>query len=199
MDRDAYPFAVQYGWVQDRFGVNWQLIFNGETENPAPVTPTLMFTGNQAGNAEAATKFYTSLFPDSQAEEPLRYSAGEEPDVEGTIKHGVFYLASQVFAIMDSAQPHDFAFNEAVSLYVNCNDQAEFDYYWDALSADPDAEQCGWLKDKYGVSWQIDPVNMNALLYDSDPEKIARILQASSNMKKLDIDALYHAAQSDSI
>jgi predicted 3-demethylubiquinone-9 3-methyltransferase (glyoxalase superfamily) len=94
---------------------------------------------------------------------------------------------------MDSAQPHDFVFNEAVSLVVNCEDQAEIDYFWDRLAAGPKAGQCGWIKDRFGVSWQIVPAQMGELM-GGPPERRARVTQAFLEMKKFDIAALQRAA-----
>ena len=99
---------------------------------------------------------------------------------------------------MDSAHGHNFGFNEAISLMVHCDTQDEIDYYWEKLSAVPAAEQCGWLKDRYGLSWQIVPTIMDDMLNDKDPKKIARVTQAFLKMKKFDIEAIKQAAASES-
>ena len=122
-----------------------------------------------------------------------RYPAGMEPDKEGTIMFSEFTLNNQWFTAMDSARMHDFTFNEGVSLMVNCDSQEEIDYYWEKLSAVPAAEQCGWVKDKYGVSWQIAPANMNDLMKGKDEAETARKTQAMLSMKKIDIQALKNA------
>ena len=101
-----------------------------------------------------------------------------------------FQLLGQWFAAMDSAHGHAFSFNEAVSLMVTCDTQAEIDDYWEKLSAVPEAEQCGWLKDKYGVSWQIVPTILGELLSDPDPAKSQRVMEAMLQMKKIDIAKL---------
>ncbi len=152
-----------------------------------------MFTDKQAGKAEEAINFYADVFHDAKVGDILRYSKGEEPDREGTIKHASFRLEGQEFAAMDSALEHGFAFNEAISLIVHCRKQEEIDHYWENLSADPSAEQCGWLKDKYGVSWQIVPVVLEEMLRDTDREKVARVTEAFLKMKKLDIEVLKKA------
>ena len=118
---------------------------------------------------------------------------GQEPDKEGTIAHASFTLGGQQFAAMDSAHEHKFTFNEAISFIVNCNTQAEIDYYWEKLSADPKAEQCGWLKDKFGLSWQVTPVAMNEMLASNDEKKIARVTEAFLKMKKFDLAKLQQA------
>ena len=117
----------------------------------------------------------------------------DDGDKEGFIKHARFTLAGQSFMAMDSSMPHDFSFNEALSLIVNCDTQAEIDYYWEKLSAVPEAEQCGWLKDTYGVSWQIVPSVMNEMMTSGNKEKIARVTQAFLKMKKFDIKTLEDA------
>ena len=96
---------------------------------------------------------------------------------------------------MDSAHAHGFGFNEAISLMVHCDTQKEIDYYWDKLSAVPESEQCGWLKDRYGVSWQIVPTAMDAMMESGDQAKIARVTEAFLKMKKFDIAKLEEAAR----
>ena len=123
----------------------------------------------------------------------MRYGKGEEPDKEGTIKHASFTLEGQQFAAMDSAREHNFSFNEAISLIVHCKNQEEVDYYWEKLSFDPKAEQCGWLKDQFGFSWQIVPLAMDEMLADKDETKLARVTQAFLKMKKFDIETLKKA------
>lgn len=194
MELSAYPWAKKYGWVSDRYGLDWQ--FNlPEDQNVADrIAPSLMFTGKQAGKAEEAMNFYTSVFPDSKIVFAARYEKGEQ-DVEGTIKHAEFKLLGQTLMAMDSSYPHGFNFNEAVSLMVRCDDQAEIDRYWEKLSAVPEAEQCGWLKDKYGVSWQIVPAEMEEMMRSGDPQKIERVTKAFLQMKKFDIAELRCAAE----
>jgi len=94
---------------------------------------------------------------------------------------------------MDSAHEHTFGFNEAISFIVDCNTQEEIDYYWVKLSAVPEAEQCGWLKDKYGLSWQIVPTAMDEMMRDKDEKKLARVTEAFLNMKKFDLEELKKA------
>ncbi len=193
MELGEYPFSERYGWIKDKFGLSWQLIYNPDPKIKQRIAPTLMFVGTVSGKAEEAINFYTSVFHNAKEGSILRYGKGEEPDKEGTIKHAVFTLEGMEFAAMDSALPHDFTFNEAVSLIVNCQTQEEIDYYWEKLSADPKAEQCGWLKDKYGVSWQITPTAMEKMLADKDEKRVARVTEAFLKMKKFDIAALQRA------
>ncbi len=193
MELGTYPFSERYGWVQDKYGLSWQIMFMGNIEIKRTITPTLMFVGKQCGKAEEAITFYASVFHDSQIGDILRYGENEEPDKKGTIKHTAFILEGLDFAAMDSARLHDFSFNEAISFIVHCKNQKEIDYYWDKLSADPKAEQCGWLKDIYGFSWQIVPTIMDKMLNDKDEKKIARVTEAFLKMKKFDIAKLKKA------
>jgi predicted 3-demethylubiquinone-9 3-methyltransferase (glyoxalase superfamily) len=193
MELGEYPFSEKYGWVQDRYGVSWQVMYMGDLNIKQKITPTLMFAGKQSGKAEEAIKFYTSVFKDGQIGGILRYGKGEEPDREGTVKHAEFTLEGQEFAAMDSAHGHNFTFNEAISFMVHCDTQDEIDYYWYKLSADPMAEQCGWLKDKFDLSWQIVPTLMDEMLRDKDEKRIARVTEAFLKMKKLEIEELKKA------
>jgi predicted 3-demethylubiquinone-9 3-methyltransferase (glyoxalase superfamily) len=155
--------------------------------------PSLLFVGTVAGCAEEAVNFYMSVFGNSKRGIVARYGKGQEPDREGTIMFSDFTLNDQWFAAMDSAQAHEFAFNEAISLLVPCESQEEIDYYWEKLSADPQAEQCGWLKDKYGLSWQVWPTAMGEMMTKGTPEQVARVTAAFLQMKKFDIATLERA------
>ena len=152
--------------------------------------------------AEEAINFYASVFknaPDGKAGETkaevlARYGKGENPDREGSVRYAHFSLLGQEFGAMDSAREHKFAFNEAISFIVPCDTQQEIDYFWGKLSAEPKAEQCGWLKDKYGLSWQIAPAVMQELLGGGDKARIERVTRAVLKMKKFNIAALRLAA-----
>ena len=190
MPLDAYPFSKRYGWVEDKYGVSWQLILTDpEGEDRPPVIPSLLFTQDKAGKAEEATDYYLSIFKDAKRGAIARYPAGMEPEKEGTIMFTDFTLAGQWFTAMDSARQHAFTFTEGVSLIVECDTQEEIDYYWEKLSAVPEAEQCGWIKDRFGVSWQITPADMERFM-QGDPEGVKRATQAMLGMKKIDMAAL---------
>jgi len=193
MALDKYPFSEKYGWVEDKFGVSWQvMIAAGEIEQK--IIPSLMFTKN-TGKAEEAINFYTSVFNDAKPGNFFRFEDGQAPDNDSKIAYADFTLAGQKFAAMDGGQMHDFFFNEAVSFVVNCEDQNELDHYWNKLSAVPQAEMCGWLKDKYGVSWQIVPAKLGELLSSKEPGKSQRVMQAMLQMKKIIIADLEKAYQ----
>lgn len=193
MPLGSYPFSEKYGWVMDKYGLSWQVMHMGDLEIKQKITPTLMFVGDQCGKAEEAIRFYTTLFKHSKVGDILRYGEGNAPDKPNTIQHVEFTLENQGFAAMDSAYEHGFTFNEAISFIVNCDTQEEIDYYWDKLSAFPEAEQCGWLKDKYGFSWQITPTIMNDMMQNKDTAKLEQVTEAFLKMKKFNIAELIKA------
>jgi predicted 3-demethylubiquinone-9 3-methyltransferase (glyoxalase superfamily) len=190
MELDKYPFSEKYGWIQDRFGVSWQLILPGRKQK---FTPCLMFTGDQHQKTEEAINFYISVFRHSDIIHLERYGTDQGP--EGAVVHAKFTLNGQEFIAMDSHTQHPFNFNPAISLVVYCENQEEVDYYWDKLSegGDVNAQQCGWLQDKYGVSWQIVPVALMEMLSNPDPGKSEKVMKAVFQMKKMDINALKRA------
>jgi predicted 3-demethylubiquinone-9 3-methyltransferase (glyoxalase superfamily) len=191
MPLDKYPFSERFGWMQDRFGVSWQLILTNPAGDPRPpIVPALTFVGDVSGKAEEATDFYLEVFGDATRGQLVRYPQNSAPEVPGTVMFSDIRLGDTWIAAMDSALDHKFAFNEAVSLVVKCADQAEIDHYWDTLSAVAEAEQCGWLKDRFGVSWQITPAEMGDMLSKGTPEQIARVTEAFLPMKKFDLAAL---------
>jgi predicted 3-demethylubiquinone-9 3-methyltransferase (glyoxalase superfamily) len=191
MPLDKYPFSERYGWIQDKYGLSWQLMLtNPEGEERPEIIPSLLFVGDQCGKAEEALKFYLSVFKNAKQGNLARYPKGMEPDKEGTIMFSDFSLENQWFVAMDSAHEHKFSFNEAMSFMVYCDTQEEIDYYWERLSAVPEAEQCGWLKDEYGVSWQIVPSEMDEMMSQGTSEQIARVTEAFLKMKKFDLAEL---------
>lgn len=157
----------------------------------AKIVPCLWFDKQ----AQEAAEFYVSLFPDSRIDRvdlaPSDYPSGKEGDVLLV----EFTLAGHRFTGLNGGDY--FKFNEAVSFQIDCADQAECDRYTNALSAVPEAEQCGWVKDRYGVSWQIVPTMMSRILADPDRAKAKRVFDAMMDMKRLDIAALEAAALGD--
>ncbi len=192
MALDKYPWSEKYGWVEDKFGANWQLSFGKFADVGQTLTPVLMFTGANAGKAEEAIQFYSGIFPDSSLVGILRWGENghEKP---GTIQHAQYKLNGYVMMTMDSSLSHQFSFNEGVSLVVHCKTQEEIDHYWNALTKDGEESMCGWLKDKYGVSWQIVPEVLGSLM--SDPAKAPAVTQAFLKMKKFIIADLLDAAR----
>jgi predicted 3-demethylubiquinone-9 3-methyltransferase (glyoxalase superfamily) len=194
MELGEYPFSEWYGWTRDKYGLSWQVMAMGGRAIRQKIIPTLMFVGEQCGNAEAAIRLYALVFKNAGIGDILRYGKGEEPDREGTVKHAAFTLEGQEFAAMDSALTHAFTFTEATSFMVLCATQAEIDFTWEKLTADGGEESmCGWLKDKFGVSWQVVPARLDEMLRDRDPKKVERVTRAFLSMKKFDIAELERA------
>ncbi len=193
MELGAYPFSARYGWLQDKYGLSWQIMFSDRADVKQRIVPMVMFVGEVCGKAEEAINSWISLFPASKIETIQRYGKGEQPDQEGTVRYAEFSLFGAQFRSMDSAYEHAFSFNEAISFIVHCDTQEEIDRYWEALSAVPEAEACGWLKDKYGLSWQIVPTSMDEMMSSGSKEQIARVTEAFLKMKKFDLEILWRA------
>jgi predicted 3-demethylubiquinone-9 3-methyltransferase (glyoxalase superfamily) len=194
MPLDRYPFSERYGWISDKYGVSWQLILTNPAGEERPViVPSLLYTGQVAGKANEAIDFYCSVFKDSKRGTTTPRPEDMGPDKAGTLMFADFYVDQTWLAAMDSAHSHGFGFNEAVSLLIPCETQEEIDYYWSVLSADGEPGQCGWLKDKYGVSWQVASTVMFEALKNGSPEQIARITQTFMTMKKIDVAVLKQA------
>lgn len=201
MPLDRYDWSDRYGWLSDRYGLSWQIMLDRAPRANIEITPSLLFTGDVAGKAEEAMRAYTSLFPAAAIADLHRYGP-DENDREGNVKYARFALAGQSFSAMDSSMPHGFAFNEAFSFQVLCDSQSEVDHYWEGLGAggDATAQQCGWLKDRFGLSWQIVPAVLPKLLSGPDREGAERVMDALLKMKKFDIAALEaaHAGRASS-
>ena len=195
MALNKYPFSDKYGWIQDKYGLSWQLMLtNPRNEKRPKLMPSLMFVNHNYGKAEEAISFYTSLFKESKTGTIERYPAGMEPEQEGRIMYADFRLEGTWFALMESAHDHKFDFNQAMSFVVLCDTQEEVDHYWYKLSADGGTEiHGGWLKDKYGVTWQIVPKVLVKLMAGEDREKANRVMKAMMKMVKLDIKMLEEA------
>ncbi len=181
MPLQEYPFSPHYGWVQDRYGVSWQLMLASPEGEPRPfIVPSLMFGHTAQGRAQEAIEFYTTLLG-GQTGMVARYPDDAGP-VAGKVVYADFQVLDQWFAAMDAAD-QDFTFSPGVSLMLQCDDQAEIDRYWDQLSTVPEAEQCGWCADRFGLSWQVVPAAMNELM--TRPDAYATLM----DMKKIDIAA----------
>ncbi len=190
MPLDTYPFSEKFGWVADEYGVSWQINLGSSSQK---IMPFLMFVGEQHGKAEEAINLYMSLFVDSRILNIERYGEGEEGGVAGTVKLATFTLNGQAFMAIDSSFDHGFTFTEATSFFVDCHSQAEVDRLWDRLVHGGEAQACGWLKDKYGVSWQIIPSALMEMLSDEDPAKAKRVMDAMLQMVKIDVQKLEEA------
>lgn len=173
MELGEYPFSPHYGWVQDKFGVSWQLILTNPEGEPRPmIVPSLLFTDKSQNQAHYAAELYVSLFDDAAIGTMSTYGQDMGPAKAASIAYGDFRVGNQWVAVMDNGGvEHKFNFNEGISLSVACKDQTEIDKLWAVLSTVPEAEQCGWCKDQFGVSWQIVPENMDELMKKPDAFK----------------------------
>ena len=191
MELASYPFSPRYGWLADKYGVTWQIMCSDRVKK-REIRPSMLFVKEKFGQAADAIDFYTSIFPSSKVGERSPYPP-EMAQGKKALMYAEFVLAGQNFVAMDGPGTHEFSFNEAISLIVSCKDQQEIDMYWNKLSAVPESEQCGWLKDKFGVSWQITPEGMGAMLNSDDKEAADRAMNAMLQMKKIDMARLQAA------
>jgi predicted 3-demethylubiquinone-9 3-methyltransferase (glyoxalase superfamily) len=192
MALDKYPWAEKYGWVKDKFGMTWQLMLTPSQVEDQKIKVSFLFVGEQFGKAKQAVEEYTSLFPGSSIQSMNFYEAGEgAPQMQGTLKFGTFTLKDVQFAAMDGFGNHEFSFTEGLSIVVDCETQDEIDLYWNKLTEGGAESMCGWLKDKYGVSWQIIPKVLGRLM--TDPKKGENVMKELMKMKKLDIAKLENA------
>lgn len=197
MPLDSYPFSKRYGWVEDKYGISWQLMLtNPEGEERPVIIPSLMFTEPVTGRANEAIDFYCSIFKDGKRGTTAPRPVDMGPDKAGTLMFADFYIDQTWFAAMDSALQHGYNFNDAVSLLIPCETQEEIDHYWQALTTDGQPGQCGWLKDKYGVSWQVASTVMFDAFKKGSPEQIARVTESFMTMKKVDMATLQRAYDS---
>ena len=189
MPMDSYPWSKKYGWLQDKFGMTWQISVVDEPGTPFSIKPCFLFTSSQFGRAEEAIHFYSSIFPKASTDLLIHY---EGSDVNaGKVMYSEFRLSNYPLIAMDGPGEHGYTFGEGVSLVVECETQEEIDHYWNKLTEDGREDMCGWLKDKFGVSWQIVPEILGTLM--SDPDKAPRVMKAFLQMKKFDIGKLLQA------
>ncbi len=187
---DKQPWSERYGWLQDKFGMTWQISVVNEKGDKPQIRPSMLFTGNKFGKAEEAVKFYTSVF-DNSATDLLMHYPQEDKANAGKVMYSEFNINKYHMIAMDGPGVHDYTFTEGVSLVVNCETQKEIDYYWNKLTEGGEESMCGWLKDKFGVSWQIVPAVLGKLM--TDPGKAPRVMQTFMKMKKFDLQKLMEA------
>lgn len=184
-----YPFCKRYAWVQDRYGLSWQLMLAEGGQKVQKITTSLLFSDGVCGKTEEAIKYYAEVFRNSEIGKISRYEEGEAVSSKAEVNYAAFKLDGFALSAMDNGYDVDFTFNEAFSFIINCEDQKEIDYFWEKLSAVPEAENCGWCKDKFGVSWQVLPSNWEKILFDGSEEQVLRVNEAVLNMKKFDLES----------
>lgn len=185
MPLGKYDWSERYGWIKDKFGLTWQVMLDKSEK----IVPSFLFTGKQFGRGEEAISFYNKVFDNSSVSTLIQYPAGDAN--AGKLMYAEFELNKHQFIAMDGPGEHNYTFNEAVSFVVDCETQDEIDYYWNKLTEGGAESQCGWLNDRFGVSWQIVPTVLGKLM--SDPERSGRVMQAFMKMKKFDIEKLKQA------
>ena len=190
MPLNKYPWSDKYGWCADKFGVNWQLMLGHKSKSK--LMPNMLFTGQQNGKANEAIHFYTNLFKGATVINIDTYKKGE-PDTEGNIKYAQFELNELSFGAMDSSAPHQFSFNEAVSFIITVDTQEEIDYYWNYLIQNGAPGKCGWLKDKFGISWQVVPTCLGKFM--TNPATAPKAAYAFLQMSKFIIADLEKAVE----
>jgi len=190
-----YPFSKRYAWVQDRYGLSWQLMLIDGGLEVQKITPNLLFSDGSCGKAEEAIRYYAEVFENTEIGQISRYTEGEAQSAKAKVNFAAFKLDSIALSAMDNGYDVDYTFNEAFSLIVNCKDQKEIDYFWGKLSAVPEAENCGWCKDQFGVSWQVLPSTWEEILFGGSEEQVQKVTEAFLKMKKFDLKALEKVRQ----
>ena len=193
MPLGEYPFSKWYAWTQDKYGLSWQLMLVDNMEEHKKIRPTLLFGGDVCGKAQDAMEYYATVIKDSSKGFVNHYATGEAQDDRAKINYAEINLGDIELILMDHGFGGDFTFNEAFSLMVNCEDQEEIDYFWDKLSFVTEAEQCGWVKDQFGLSWQVVPEDFNDVFINGTKEEVKRVTEAFLKMKKFDLSTLDRA------
>lgn len=199
MEIGEYPWSKKYGWVRDKFGTTWQL-YLGEKQGEQRMIPTLMFIHQNNGKAMEAMELYTEIFPNSKIGGVLKYGDGignETHEVPENVQHAHFEIDGYSFFCMDNSYDHKFDFNEGISMVIMIDNQEETDHLWNSLTENGGRESmCGWLKDKYGMNWQIVPKKLIQLMSDPNQEKAQKVVQAMMKMRKIVIQELENAYNS---
>jgi predicted 3-demethylubiquinone-9 3-methyltransferase (glyoxalase superfamily) len=184
MPLDKYDWSEKYAWVKDKFGVSWQLDVD-KINSPQKIVPALLFVNDKVTKVKLAVDLYKNIFPNSKLIFSTPY-----PGDESNLLFAQFSLNGNLFNAMSGQGEHNFDFNEAVSFIIHCDSQDEVNYYWDKLTDEGSESMCGWLKDKFGVSWQVVPTEMFKYIGGSDKEKSSRAMNAMFQMKKLELETL---------
>jgi predicted 3-demethylubiquinone-9 3-methyltransferase (glyoxalase superfamily) len=186
MPIDSYPWSERYSWLRDRFGMTWQISSSGKKDGGLRIIPSFLFTNARFGQAGAAIDFYRTVFSDFSINMMVNFPEGDAN--AGKVMYSEFGLNDAEFVAMDGPGDHAYTFNEAVSLVVECETQQEINYFWEKLTEGGEESMCGWLKDRFGVSWQIVPKILSELM--ADPEKADKAVKAFSKMRKFEIEKL---------
>lgn len=197
MALDTYDFSEYYAWISDRYGLNWQIMLVEDISEHKRIRPCLLFGMEVCGKAHDAIDDYSDIFSESKVGYVNHYLQGQASDQRAKINYAELELFGLEMVIMDHGYGGEATFNEAISFMIRCEDQKEIDYYWEKLSFVPEAEACGWVKDQFGLSWQVIPKMMDELLSNGTEEELERVTKAFLKMKKFDIVALEKARKGD--
>lgn len=189
MPLGAYGWSKKYAWVIDKFGVNWQLDID-DIKSEQKIVPTLLFANEKKESVKGAITHYHSIFSNSKILLEAPYGADSQLP-SGTLLFAQMKLSDFILNAMSSTLPHNFDFTPGVSFVIECEDQQQIDYYWEKLGKEGRYSMCGWLEDKFGVSWQIVPTILSKLM--ADPAKSQRVIQAFMKMQKFEMEKLINA------
>ncbi|HEL1740826.1 TPA: VOC family protein [Streptococcus suis] len=190
MPLGEYPFSPYYVWLEDRFGLSWQLSFAPDLDKPYQFDICLLFSQEQVGLAQPMLDYYKDKLPQASVGQLSYYGEGEAAVEAAKLNYAELLVAGQKMIVMDHGYGGEASFNEAFSLMVYVDSQDELNFYYDLLSAVPEAEMCGWVKDQFGISWQIVPRILMEAYDTASPEKVKAVNAAVMTMKRLDIAAI---------
>jgi len=197
MPLGTYDFSKLYAWISDKYGLNWQIMLVENINEHKKIRPCLLFGMEECGKAQEAIDYYSSVFSESKVGYVNHYREGEAHDIRAKINYAELEIFDLEMVMMDHGYGGDAKFNEAISFMIQCEDQKEIDYYWEKLSFVKEAEACGWVKDQFGLSWQIIPKILSELLSNGTKQELERVTKAFLQMKKFDIAALEKARKGD--
>lgn len=193
MPLDAYPFSDRYAWVEDQFGLSWQIMLAPDVPKNHKIRVSLLFAGQYCGQAEQALKDYATIFQMAAPGHINYYQEGEAQDGRAKVNYAELNVGDQQLVFMDHGFGSDEEFSEAISFLIVAGAQSEVDYYWDKLSAHEESEAMGWLKDSHGISWQVVPQAYLQIMETANEEQKERVLDALFKMKKMDVARLENA------
>ena len=193
MPLGTYDFSQWYAWISDKYGLNWQIMLVENINEHKKVRPCLLFGMEACGKTQEAMDYYANVFSESKVGYVNHYQEGEVHDIRAKINYAELEIFDLEMVMMDHGYGGEAIFNEAISFMIQCEDQKEIDYYWEKLSFVTQAEACGWVKDQFGLSWQIIPKILSELLSNGTEQELERVMKAFMEMKKFDIAALEKA------
>ncbi|MBO4106971.1 VOC family protein [Streptococcus suis] len=190
MPLGEYPFSPYYVWLEDRFGLSWQLSYAPDLDKPYQFDICLLFSQEQVGLAQPMLDYYKDKLPQASVGQLSYYGEGEAAVEAAKLNYAELLVAGQKMIVMDHGYGGEASFNEAFSLMVYVDSQDELNFYYDLLSAVPEAEMCGWVKDQFGISWQIVPRILMEAYDTASPETVKAVNDAVLQMRRLDFDQI---------